>query len=185
MKNSDLARAFLFQARRKLSKIYLPRIARCLEKLSQDQIWWRPNAASNSMGNLVLHLNGNVRQWIISGLGGVADIRQRDLEFRQQGPIPRRALLTLLQGTVREACRVLQGLSSADLSRTYYIQGFRVTGLDAVFHVTEHFSHHAGQIILATKMLRGKDLRFTHLPGEGARKHPAASMRAVYTADAG
>lgn len=176
---SNLSKPFLAQAQRVLKIIYLPRIANCLRLLSQEEIWWRPNAASNSVGNLVLHLNGNVRQWILAGLGGAADTRQRDLEFRERGPIPRRALLTRLRQTVAEACRELALLSASDLARTYSIQGFQESGLEAVYHVTEHFSHHAGQIILATKMLRAKSLGFTHLPGEKKRRPKARSLPAV------
>ncbi len=171
MTNSDAALApiFLAAARRALADIYLPRIARCLRELSASEVWWRPNDASNSVGNLVLHLEGNVRQWIVSGLGGARDTRHRDREFQERGPLPKRELLTRLRATVREACQVLEKLTPSDLAREYSIQGFRVTGLQAAFHVTEHFSHHAGQIILATKMFRGKDLGFTNLPGEQKR----------------
>lgn len=176
---TDFAKPFLARSERVLSAIYLPRIARCLRQLSQKEIWWRPNAASNSVGNLVLHLNGNVRQWIIAGLGGAPDTRQRDLEFQERGPISRRALLTCLRRTVKEACQVLARLSSRNLTHTYSIQGFRVTGLEAVYSVTEHFSHHAGQIILVTKLLRGKSLDFTHLPGERKRRKSAPSLPAV------
>ena len=162
----NLAKPFLAQAQRTLKTVYLPRIARCLHLLSREQIWWRPNLSSNSVGNLVLHLNGNVRQWIIAGLGGASDTRQRDREFQESGPIARRALLSRLSGTVDDACRVLARLSSQDLGRRHSIQGFQLTGLEAVCHVMEHFSHHAGQIIVLTKLLRGKDLGFTRLPGE-------------------
>jgi uncharacterized damage-inducible protein DinB len=170
MKSPDLAGPFLGDAQRTLKKIYLPRIVSCLRQLSEEQIWWRANEASNSAGNLVLHLVGNVRQWIIAGLGGAADVRQRDREFAERGPLAQRVLVKRLEETVEEACRVLARLTAADLARVHKIQSFRVTGLVAVFHVTEHFSHHAGQIILLTKLLRGKDLRFTHLPGERRKK---------------
>jgi len=176
---SDFAKPFLAQAERVLKIIYLPRIARCLLQLSQEEIWWRPNPASNSVGNLVLHLNGNVRQWIIAGLGGAPDTRQRDLEFQERGPISRRALLARLRRTIGEACRVLARLSARDLAHIYSIQGFQESGLEAVYHVTEHFSHHAGQIILATKLLRGKSLDFTDLPGEKKRRRNVRSLPAV------
>lgn len=175
----NLAKPFLARAQRLLRTVYLPRIARCLHLLTPKQIWWRPNPASNSVGNLVLHLNGNVRQWIIGGLGGAPDTRQRDREFQERGPIPRRALLSRLRRTVGEACRVLARLSSRDLAQRYSIQGFQVTGLETVYHVTEHFSHHAGQIILATKLLCGEDLGFTRLPGERKRRRPTRSLPAV------
>ncbi len=149
---------------------YLPRIVSCLGELSPREIWWRPNAASNSAGNLVLHLCGNIRQWIISGLGGVADVRVRDAEFAARGPLPRRVLIRRLRQTVSEALRVIRGLPPDVLSRVYAIQGFRVTGLYAVSSVTEHFSHHAGQIIYIAKLKRGRDLRFTKLPATSKRR---------------
>ena len=152
------------QAEHVLKDVYLPRILLCLDELSQSQIWWRPNEASNSIGNLVLHLEGNLRQWIVSGLGGRPDRRQRDLEFSTRRPIPRRALSSRLENTVKEACGIVRNLTAADLERVRAIQKFKVTGLEAVFHVTEHFSHHAGQIILLTKMQAAKDLGFTRLP---------------------
>lgn len=149
---------------RRLQREYLPQICKCLEQLSEKEIWWRPNAASNSVGNLVLHLSGNVRQWIISGLGGAVDVRNRDLEFSEKGPIPRRVLIRRLRGTVNAACGVIGGMSAGDLSRRYKIQGYDVTGWSAAGHVQEHFAYHAGQIFYITKMKRAKDLRFTRLP---------------------
>lgn len=159
-----LARDFLAVSQNSLSQQYLPRIEKCLAQLSEDEIWWRPNPASNSAGNLVLHLCGNIRQWIIAGLGGAEDIRERDLEFAEQGPIPRRELIAQLRSTVREACRILGRLPDAAIAKRYEIQGYRVSGLYAVFQVAEHFSHHAGQIIYLTKLRQGEDLKFTHLP---------------------
>jgi uncharacterized damage-inducible protein DinB len=170
MSKADLSKQLIAQAEHVLRKVYLPRIAKCLAALSPEQIWWRPNPASNSVGNMVLHLTGNVRQWIISGLGGAPDVRERDKEFEERGPLPRRVLLGHLRKTVKGACGVLRRLSAGDLARVYTIQGYRVSGLEATYHVAEHFSHHAGQIILITKMLRGRDLKFTRLPGERKKK---------------
>jgi uncharacterized damage-inducible protein DinB len=155
---------FLANTQNLIAKQNLPYIVDCLQQLSDEEIWWRPNHESNSAGNIVLHLCGNVRQWIISGLGGAPDKRARDLEFSEQGPIPRRALVTQLRRTVRDASRVLAKLTDDSLSRKYKIQGYHVTGLDAAFHVTEHFGYHTGQIIYITKLKRGQDLRFTNLP---------------------
>jgi uncharacterized damage-inducible protein DinB len=170
MAQTRLAHPMIAQAEHVLKEVYLPRIIRCLEELSPEQLWWRPNVASNSVGNLVLHLAGNVRQWIISGLGGAPDGRQRDQEFSQRGPLPQQVLAGRLRKTVGEACRVLHKLSAEDLARVHTIQKYQVTGLEAAFHVAEHFSHHAGQIILLTKMLTGSDLKFTQLPGEKREK---------------
>ncbi len=171
MAETDFTKGFIRQADHTIREVYLARMVRCIEELSPEQIWWRPNPASNSAGNLVLHLTGNIRQWIIAGLGGAPDVRERDKEFAELGPLPRRILVSRLRKTVEDACRVLRKLSAEDLARDYTIQGFRVTGLAATFHVAEHFSHHAGQIILITKMLTGSDLKFTRLPGDKKRRH--------------
>jgi hypothetical protein len=155
---------------------HLPRIVRCLELLSDRDIWWRPNTASNSAGNIVLHLCGNVRQWIISGLGGAPDMRDRDSEFAERGPIPRRALITQLKKTIDEASKIIEGAAPEILLREFSIQGYRVSGLVAIAHVSEHFSYHAGQIIYVTKLKRGTDLRFTRLPAtKPVRKRGAAA----------
>ncbi len=158
-------RQFLSQAQHSLKAHYLPRVEQCLSVLSEKQIWWRPHGTSNSIGNLVLHLSGNVRQWIVSGLGGAPDWRERDREFNEGGPIARQTLQTLLRQTVIQACRVLGRLTAPQLAKVHLIQGFSVTGLEAVFHVTEHFAYHCGQIIYITKAKLGKDLGFTRLPG--------------------
>ena len=173
---SDLARQFLAEARRTLETRYAPRIARCLNLLSDEDIWWRPHPTSNSVGNLVLHLSGNVRQWIVSGLGGAPDIRARDKEFAELGPLPRRVLIARLRNTVAEAGRVLARLDARELRREHLIQGFRVAGLQAVFHVTEHFAYHAGQIVFVTKLKRGEDLGFTRLPGEKRKRTQLPSI---------
>src|SRR5208337_3116800 len=179
MKPANLTRPFLAQASHLLLQVHLPRLEACMRVLSPEQIWWRANPVSNSVGNLALHLEGNARQWIVSGLGGAPDRRERDKEFSEHGPIPRHILLARLCQAVMRADRVMRKLDGVALARTYSIQGFRVTGLRAVFHVAEHFSHHTGQIILLTKMLGGKDLKFTHLPEEKKKKERRGSIPAL------
>jgi uncharacterized damage-inducible protein DinB len=168
-----LAELCLLQWRSRLEERFLPRIIECLAQLSEEDIWWRPNAASNSVGNLLLHLCGNMRQWIISGLGGAADIRERDREFAERGPIGRDALRDELQRTIKESCAVLARLKPGDLTRRYRIQQYDVTGYQAAAQVEEHVAYHLGQIIYVTKLKRGKDLGFTRLPSASS----AASER--------
>ncbi len=163
-KSTQTASLFLASSQHSIAKHNLPHIVECLQRLSEEEIWWRPNPASNSAGNLALHLCGNVRQWIIAGLGGEKDRRERDHEFAEQGPISRQALVTQLRRTVRDACRVIARLSDDSLSRKHEIQGYTVSGLDAVFHVAEHFGYHTGQIIYITKLKLAQDLKFTRLP---------------------
>jgi uncharacterized damage-inducible protein DinB len=159
----------LRQWRLRLEERYLPRITDCLDQLSDEEIWWRPNPASNSVGNLLLHLCGNMRQWIISGLGGTGDIRERDAEFSERGPIRGSVLREQLEKTVEESCRVLGRLDAKDLTRRYRIQHFDVSGYEAAAQVIEHVAYHAGQIIYVTKLKREKDLRFTQLPSADAK----------------
>jgi uncharacterized damage-inducible protein DinB len=161
-----VSKAFVDRALEYLQDHYLPKIERCLEKLSDEQIWWRANDESNSIGNLVLHLCGNARQWIISGVGGHPDGRVRDAEFAQREVISRDELLTLLRSTLSEIANVLRNVDPALLMARRQIQGHDVDLLEAIFHVTEHFSMHTGQIILLTKLMTATDLHFYDFEGD-------------------
>jgi uncharacterized damage-inducible protein DinB len=158
---------FLRHARFRLIEDYLVKINAAIAELDDQQIWWRPNESSNSIGNLILHLSGNVRQWIIAGVGGQADIRNRASEFAERDKIGKDALLNLLKTTLGEADAVLAKVegdcaaqSDAPLQRVVAPQAFDQTVLDAVFHVVEHFSGHTGQIVFIAKWLLEDRLRF-------------------------
>jgi len=136
------------------------RIAACLGKLTDGQIWARGNENENAAGNLVLHLVGNVRQWIIHALGGQPDVRVRDHEFSATGEYSAEELVSRLRSTVAEATAVISGLSSEQLIRNYTVQNRTGPGLEMILHVVEHFGQHTGQIIFITKALTGEDLAF-------------------------
>lgn len=155
-----IARSFLARASEFMLGDYLPKIERCLEKLNDEQIWWRANEESNSIGNLILHLCGNAKQWIVCGVGSAPDNRNRDSEFEQRDLIPRDELVALLRSTLSDVQSTLQSVDPSALLEYRKIQGNDVDILEAVFHVTEHFSMHAGQIFLLTKLLTATDLRF-------------------------
>jgi uncharacterized damage-inducible protein DinB len=157
---ASVARAFVAEARRLLLEDYLPKIERCVERLSDEQVWWRAGEESNSVGNLLLHLAGNVRQWVVCGLGGAPDTRERDREFAERAVLPRGQMLAALRATLEEADAALARLDASTLLQPRRIQGTEVTALAALFHVVEHFSMHTGQIILLTKQLTGGDLAF-------------------------
>jgi hypothetical protein len=162
MVTTDLstAKVFLEVSRNKLLEQYWPRLRGCVESLTDEQVWWRPNDASNSIGNLVLHLNGNVRQWLVASFNRQEDLRNRPAEFKQRELKPRSEILERLGETMQEASEVLSRLTEADLLTRFNIQGYDVTGLAAVYQVVEHFGLHYGQIVYLTKMLRSKDLGF-------------------------
>jgi hypothetical protein len=154
------ANLFLRFSRDTLVNQYWPRLRKCVEPLTDEQIWWRPNAASNSIGNLMLHLNGNMRQWLVDSFNQAEDKRDRPAEFAALGTITGSALLEKLGGTISEGAMVLDRLTEAELTAPYEIQGYNVHGLDAVYQVVEHFGLHYGQIAYITKMITDKDLGF-------------------------
>jgi hypothetical protein len=158
--HSDVTSLFLEFSQRKLFEHYWPRLRTCVESLTDEQVWWRPNAASNSIGNLVLHLNGNVRQWLVASFNRWEDQRDRPLEFATEGGLTASELLARLGATMDEAAQVLAGLTEGDLVAPYEIQGYHVTGLQAVYQVVEHFGLHYGQIAYISKSLSGRDLGF-------------------------
>lgn len=151
---------FLRFSRNKLLDQYWPRLRTCVESLTDEQIWWRPNASSNSIGNLILHLNGNVRQWLVNSFSKRKDERDRPAEFSAAGAMTGKELLGKLDGTIQEAGQVIDRLGEAELVARYEIQGYNVHGLDAVYQVIEHFGLHYGQIAYITKMLSDQDLGF-------------------------
>jgi uncharacterized protein DUF1572 len=151
---------FLDFSRNKLLNQYWPRLRKAVEPLNQEQIWWRPNDASNSIGNLVLHLNGNVWQWLVASFNHLEDERNRSAEFGATGDLSATQLVARIGRTMDEASKVLARLTSEDLLRTWHIQGYTVRGLAAVYQVVEHFGLHYGQIIYITKMQEGRDLGF-------------------------
>ena len=150
---------FLDFSIRKLEQ-FLGRIRECVAKLNDEQIWRRSGDHENAVGNLILHLSGNTRQWIIAGIGGQPDTRVRDREFAARGEIAPAELIQKLESTVNEAVAVLRAVTPDRLMETYQPQKYRVTIMEGIYHVVEHFAQHTGQIVFATKLLTGQDLGF-------------------------
>jgi uncharacterized damage-inducible protein DinB len=157
---NEIGQSFIACARAYFTEDYLPKIERCLELLTDEQLWWRANPQSNSIGNLLLHLSGNVRQWIVCGLGGAPDNRDRDSEFAERNLIPRDKLMAGLKQTLSEADAALARFDADKLLEKHLIQGCDTTAQAAIFHVVEHFSMHTGQIIMMAKMFAEVDLGF-------------------------
>jgi uncharacterized damage-inducible protein DinB len=151
---------FLRSTREMLLQQSWARLRTCVESLSDEQIWWRPNPSSNSIGNLMLHLNGNVTQWIIGSFTRVDDHRDRPAEFSRTEGIGREELVKTLAATMERVGEVLEQVTEEDLLKRFDIQGYNTTGLEAIYHVTEHFALHYGQIAYITKMLSDRDLGF-------------------------
>jgi uncharacterized damage-inducible protein DinB len=162
------ARIFIDFSVRKLA-LLTECIESCLDRLNEEQVWARGGENENSVGNLALHLCGNVRQWIVSGVGGAPDIRQRDGEFAARGGASISDLKHRMREVTDEAATALRLVSSGRLTERVTIQNYDVPVLEAIYHVVEHFSMHTGQIVFATKMLTGADLGFySHLRSDAA-----------------
>jgi uncharacterized damage-inducible protein DinB len=165
----DLANAFLARSRYYLATEYRIKIRTAVESLPDGALWSRPNEESNSVGNLLLHLAGNVRQWIVAGVGGARDNRDRASEFQARDGADAATLLAALDVVLDDADAVLAKLSQADLATSRTIQGRDVEVLEAVYHVVEHFSGHVGQIVLIAKMHSPGSIRFYEDAGGLAR----------------
>ncbi len=139
------------EVRRRLIGESISRIKQCLAELTTEEIWYRPNENSNSVGNLVLHLCGNVRQWLLGGMGGYTDNRRRQAEFDERGPFPTTALVRHLDELAEEVEKVLSRITFEQLLQPVEVQNFKENGVSVLVHVVEHFSYHTGQITYYVK----------------------------------
>ena len=160
-----IALTFLDKSRTLMTADYVPKIERCLDHLTDADVWWRANEASNSIGNLILHLCGNVTMWIVGGVGSLPFERHRQREFDERRKIPAAELRSRLRDVVQQADEVMSAVGPNDLLSRRQIQGYDVTVLEAIYHVVEHFSMHTGQIILLSKARVDGELTLWKPPG--------------------
>jgi uncharacterized damage-inducible protein DinB len=136
------------------------RIQICVDTIAEDEIWKKPNESSNSIGNLILHLCGNIRQYAISSLGNIPDTRQRSSEFSSHKTNTKAELMETISSTVKEAHAIIGPCGNSELLRIRTVQGFQHSGISIIIHITEHLSYHTGQIALLTKLIKNEDLGF-------------------------
>lgn len=142
----------------------LKKIKHCLGQLTDEQVWWRPSESMNSIGNLMLHLAGNLRQWIVAGIGGAKDTRNRPSEFSQRGPLAKDDLLRQLEQAVAESQAAMSRASAEELLRRRRIQGFDMTGMEAIFNSVPHFRGHTQEIIHLTRSQLGDRYKIAWTP---------------------
>ncbi len=165
----DTASIFLTKSRHFLAVEYRTKLRAAVESMPADALWWRANEQSNSVGNLLMHLAGNIRQWIVGGVAGEPNTRDRAGEFAARSGEDAAALLARLDAAIDDVDAVLARLTEADLATRRTIQGRDVTVLEAIYHVVEHFSMHLGQIILVAKIHAPDAVRFYEDAGGLAR----------------
>jgi Protein of unknown function (DUF1572) len=161
--NHSIGHAYIAACRRRFAAC-VERIKHCLVQLDDSQVWWRPNAAQNSIANIVLHLCGNVRQWIIAGVAGAADTRNRPQEFAERGPIAKDELVRRLDEVAAEVDHVLAGVTDDRLLKIRRIQGFEETVLSAIFETLTHFNGHTQEIVYITRLKLGDAYQFSWVP---------------------
>jgi uncharacterized damage-inducible protein DinB len=165
----DLAREFVARSRFYLHEEYRTKIRRAVKAIPPEALWRRANDQSNSVGNLLVHLEGNVRQWIVSGIGGAPDTRDRAAEFGARSGPDADELLARLDTVLTQAERVIARLTPEDLVQRRTIQGRDVTIMAAVYTCVQHFSTHLGQIIMIAKEASPGAIRFYDDSGKYAR----------------
>ncbi len=161
--HTDLLRGLLSDLKMELAGS-LSRIEHALAQLPEEEVWWRPHEEMNAIGNLILHLCGNLGQWVLSGVGGQPDVRKRAEEFSQREPIPKAVLLDKLRGVIKEVGSVIDRQTAASLLERRSIQSYQTTVLTALLHVVHHFEGHAQEIIYITRMRLGSKYQFQWTP---------------------
>ena len=177
---NKLIQQIIDEVRRRMVEESMMKLQSCIEKLTLNQIWYRPNEHTLSIGNTLLHLNGNVRQYILAGLAGGEDTRQRSKEFSERSRISKEDLMSPLKETMQAVNQYLDQLDLENLTRIRPVQCFDETGVGILIHVVEHFSYHVGQVVYITKMLEGQDMGFyagVDLEKKGDKASPNEGMK--------
>jgi uncharacterized damage-inducible protein DinB len=151
---------FIEDIRRRLFEENQARIHKCLDLISEEQLWYRNNENVNSVGNLILHLCGNITQYICSGILREKDERVRDKEFVPNQALSISQVLSILDHTLENIDQKLDKITPEMLLTNYEVQGFSENGTSILVHVTEHFSYHVGQITYLIKMLNNVDTKY-------------------------
>ena len=151
---------FINEIKRRLIDECQERTLKCLDFLTEEEIWYRPNDQSNSVGNLVLHLCGNVKQWLHATIGGEKDTRTRQAEFDERGPVAKDTLKQMVKELMQKSEGILDNCTPEHLLRYYKVQGFEENGVGILIHVTEHFSYHVGQITYFVKAHKSLDVEY-------------------------
>jgi hypothetical protein len=151
---NDLSKTALEAIRSRITRILPAQIRSCVEELSEEQLWWRPNEQANSVGNLVLHLSGSMRHYLSNRVGGIEYERNRPAEFAERGPVPKQQLLATFDETIRQAGQILDGFDTSRFLDATDEPDYVPTIFDLIFNIAIHLATHTGQIVYVTKMLK-------------------------------
>ncbi len=158
--NNEFGEAYIEWCRFRLMNQYWPRVERCVSELTEEEVWWRQHETNNSVGNLILHLTGNLKQFVLSGVGGKKDTRNKEMEFSERKGISKQDLISGLKHALLDADDTFSRLDAARLLETTTVQDRERPIFEILAVVVEHFALHCGQIIYITKLKTGKDMKF-------------------------
>ena len=150
---NNLNTVALEAVRSRITRILPAQIRSCVEELTDEQLWWRPNEQSNSVGNLVLHLSGSMSHYLLRGIGGIEYDRDRPAEFSERGPVPKSQVLAIFDQTISQATRILDSFDTSRFLEPSDEPDYVPTIFDVLFNISIHLATHTGQIVYITKML--------------------------------
>ncbi|HWO02600.1 MAG TPA: DinB family protein [Blastocatellia bacterium] len=151
---NNLSVVALEAVRSRITRILPAQIRSCVEELSEEQLWWRPNEQANSVGNLVLHMSGSMRHYLSNRVGGIQYERDRPAEFAERGPVPKQQLLETFDETIRQAAQILDSFDTSRFLDATDEPNYVPTVFDLIFNIAIHLATHAGQIVYVTKALK-------------------------------
>jgi Protein of unknown function (DUF1572) len=154
-----LEQAALAAFRSRITSILPAQIRPCIEALTEDQLWWRPNETSNSVGNLVLHVSGSIRHYLSRSIGHIQYERDRPAEFSERGPLPKQQLLAIFDETIDQAAFVLDSFETSRFMDQTEEPGYYQTIFEQLFGIAIHLATHAGQIVYVTKSLKADSVK--------------------------
>jgi uncharacterized damage-inducible protein DinB len=154
MADTTLDQVALAAFRRRITDVLPTQVRSCIEDLTEEQLWWRPNDESNSIGNLVLHMSGSTRHYLSRGIGQMDYKRDRPAEFSERGPVPKEQLLSIFDETIAQAVSVLDSFETSRFTDPSEEPDYYGTVFEQILGITMHLATHTGQIVYATKLLK-------------------------------
>ena len=151
----DVLESALDSLRVRVTKVLPEQVRDCMEMLDEEQIWWRPNEQSNSIGNIVIHISGSLNHYLNRNVGGFEYTRDRDAEFAERRHIPKDELRAIFDDMVSKAETTFDSLTLERLGDPSPEPRLQRLVIDDLIAIASHFANHTGQIVWITKMLAG------------------------------
>jgi hypothetical protein len=150
---AEVSEAVLAALRARITRVFPAQIRACVDQLTDEQIWWRPNEKSNSIGNLIVHITGSLNHYLNFDIGGVEYHRDRAAEFAERRHIPKHELVAMFDDMVAKAEKTFDGIGVERLASPSPEPKMYTLLVEDLISIAVHIANHAGQIVWITKML--------------------------------